>query len=606
MSNLKLAALAAILIVAPVSIVAYSLVGNSADEEEFDSPRIAALAKELAAGNQPAVAKFWEEMRGKAPLVEPVAGDKNSSWVTFVWRGDNQTRRVDALGGPPTGDFGAKMERLANTDLWFRTDRVPNDARFIYKFRVNAPDKVARDLAVQEADWKANPPRPDPLNSRNLPAEQGSLAELPNAPPEPWLQRIPGVQKGISNLIEGALPMRGVKELTIESEILNQERTFAVYTPPAYDPKGDLCGLLVMFDGNGCQQTTNNPFPVAVILDNLIAEEKIPPLVAVFVYQTEERNKELDCSDSFARFVTQELLPRVKREYRVSPEPSRAIVCGLSLGGLMSAYCGYRHADVFGNVLSLSGSYQQVPGMFAGTAAWDAEPGWLTRQFVSSPRLQVRFFLAAGRFENFHPYSLLGENRRLRDVLLAKGYSVNYREFSGGHDPVGWRGPFVEGLTALAAAASTSDDRRADVLNQLRDAINALYGDDSNRTPRINCGPCARFAVAFREQWNARFQEQVDIALVMTPDKSASGHVALRFADGSYFDGGNGVMSEQNLIALFPDKPIEQMEEFNFNRLRKLVGGLDRPFPLCPNYSDELTRKLIENHLARLASDKSE
>ncbi len=60
--------------------------------------------------------------------------------------------------------------------------------------------------------------------------------------------------------------------------------------------------------------------------------------------------------------------------------------------------------------------------------------------------------LAAGRFENFFPRSLLGENRRLRDVLEAKGYEVKFCEFSGGHDPVGWRGPFVEGMMALTSA----------------------------------------------------------------------------------------------------------------------------------------------------------
>jgi enterochelin esterase family protein len=34
-------------------------------------------------------------------------------------------------------------------------------------------------------------------------------------------------------------------------------------------------------------------------------------------------------------------------------------------------------------------------------------------------------------------------------VLQAKGYTVEYAEFSGGHDPVCWRGPFVDGLMAL-------------------------------------------------------------------------------------------------------------------------------------------------------------
>ncbi len=185
-----------------------------------------------------------------------------------------------------------------------------------------------------------------------------------------------------------------------------------------------------------------------MILDNLIGQKKIPPIVAVFVYQTERRNKELACDEKFADFVANELIPQVRKDFHVSSDPDHVIVSGLSLGGLMSSFCAYRHPEVFGNVISLSGSYQWFPGMFDG--AHD-EPGWLTRQFVASPKLPVRFFLTAGKFENFYPFSLLGENRRLRDVLQAKGYDVKYFEFSGGHDPVCWRGPFVDGLQWLTA-----------------------------------------------------------------------------------------------------------------------------------------------------------
>jgi enterochelin esterase-like enzyme len=34
-------------------------------------------------------------------------------------------------------------------------------------------------------------------------------------------------------------------------------------------------------------------------------------------------------------------------------------------------------------------------------------------------------------------------------VLLAKGYSVHYQQFVGGHDDVVWRGAFADGLIAL-------------------------------------------------------------------------------------------------------------------------------------------------------------
>src|SRR4051812_20382036 len=46
-------------------------------------------------------------------------------------------------------------------------------------------------------------------------------------------------------------------------------------------------------------------------------------------------------------------------------------------------------------------------------------------------------------------------------------------------------------------------DHNIAVLNALRDAINSVYGF-REVTPRINLGPCGRFAKAFREEWNAR------------------------------------------------------------------------------------------------------
>ena len=43
----------------------------------------------------------------------------------------------------------------------------------------------------------------------------------------------------------------------------------------------------------------------------------------------------------------------------------------------------------------------------------------------------------------------LDTNRHLRDVLVAKGYSVKYGEFNGNHSYVAWRADFAERLMAL-------------------------------------------------------------------------------------------------------------------------------------------------------------
>jgi len=408
-------------------------------EEAFDSPHLAALAKALEAGDQTALDRFWEEMQGKAPLIEPVADDPHSSRITFVWRGDSKTRRVNVQGGPATGDFANWMKRLGNTDLWYRTDRIPNDSRFAYFFQVDRPLKFPPHAE------KLPPlalPRADPLNPRKTSSADRSVVELPDALPQPWLKRLPGVPQGA--LSEHKLTSETVRDA---KPGFDHERQFMVYTPPNYDAKGRPYGLLVLFDGQG-NRNPSADMPVPVILDNLIASAKIPPLLAVFVYQTGGRNRELGCSQPFSDFVAKELVPWVRKNYHVSAGPTQVTIGGMSAGGRMAAYCGLRHSEVFGNVLSLSGGFEWWPG--ALEERMDEEPGWLTREFVTAPRLPVRFYLAAGRFEHwFFPSSLLTENRRLRDVLQAKGYTVAYAEFSGGHDPVCWRGPFVDGLMTL-------------------------------------------------------------------------------------------------------------------------------------------------------------
>src|SRR5262245_46061547 len=81
--------------------------------------------------------------------------------------------------------------------------------------------------------------------------------------------------------------------------------------------------------------------------------------------------------------------------------------------------------------------------------------------------------------------------------------------------------PFVMAAGLLASAASRHHapprHSRDWVLNGLRDDINAHYGY-LDGVPRVNRGPCGRFARAFREQWNARFRAKVHIAFVMPND----------------------------------------------------------------------------------------
>lgn len=383
----------------------------------LDSPRLMALDRKVKAGNRAAIKQFWEEVQDKTPLVEPLPGNDQLRRVTFLWRGGAEASEVTLNGQIPPDSQDAPLLRLANTDVWFLTLRLPATARFTYGFDRPGKRRIS-----------------DPLNPLRF--RSSSFAELPAAPPQSWTVTQPDVPKGT------------VTPEKLWSENLKEERSVSIYTPPDYNPKSGSYGLLVLFDG----QDYRGPMPIPTILDNLVAAKKIRPLVAILVdnLNEESRDRDLECYPPFADFLAKELVPWARQRYRFSTEPERTIVGGVSLGGLNAAYCALRYPEVFGNVLSQSGAFSYFPD-------WDEQEendtspfGWLIREFVTTRKLPIRFYLEAGLFENDCPEALLTQNRRLRDVLEAKGYSVVYSEFAGGHEFLSWRGSVADGLIALA------------------------------------------------------------------------------------------------------------------------------------------------------------
>ncbi|HTD86986.1 MAG TPA: hypothetical protein VK850_10450 [Candidatus Binatia bacterium] len=154
--------------------------------------------------------------------------------------------------------------------------------------------------------------------------------------------------------------------------------------------------------------------------------------------------------------------------------------------------------------------------------------------------------------------------------------------------------------TEPRAAHGSLSDRQIAALNQLRDEINSLYGFRDS-TPRINLGPCGRFAKAFREQWNARYPDKLNVVFVMSADGKQCHHVLVRLPNRDYYDGGNGVISKVALLQQYkPGTWLDEMTRFDLHRLDKWSYSLNRDYPLCPNYSDDATLRLINRFLDSL------
>jgi enterochelin esterase family protein len=427
--------------------------------EPYPTKRIQTLRAQINAG-QANTDSFWKQIKEEGtPLTEPFGSDGKYQLVTFLWRSKHDTRNVLVIGsflgvGPPA-DYS--MHQIANSDVWYLTLKLPSGGRFTYQLSPNDPLTFADARAPQRAATRqADPLSLNPLSA--CPPDTSkfnceSVAELPGAPPQPWLVKKPGTAEG------------RVEKQHIKSAIQKLDRPFSVYTPANYKADGPPNRLLILFDG---EDLADDPYPVTT-LDNLIAAGKIPATVAVFVENVPHRRLvDLVASDEFADFMAKELVPWIQSHYNVTKDPKQTVITGYSAGGLASAYVARRHSEVFGNVLSQSGAFwwsfehnggvcgSRCPesGGRGGDGARDTmtEGNIMAKEFLASPKLPLRFYLAAGTFEfdrDGGGGEILETTRHLRDVLLAKGYQVEYAQFVGGHDGLSWRGALADGLINL-------------------------------------------------------------------------------------------------------------------------------------------------------------
>ena len=118
------------------------------------------------------------------------------------------------------------------------------------------------------------------------------------------------------------------------------------------------------------------------------------------------------------------------------------------MGGLAAACAAVDHPEVFGKILAQSGSFYRAPT--------GEEPESLARQMANSPRLPLQFYIEVGLLETAaipsRDPSMLTANRLLRDVLIAKGYEIEFRDRFSGHEHAAWRATLSDGLIQLLSS----------------------------------------------------------------------------------------------------------------------------------------------------------
>ena len=318
------------------------------------------------------------------------------STVVFLYRGN--ARHV-VLAGDLNGWNPARepLARVEGTDLFYIEKNLDKYARIEYKL-------------VVDSTWIL-----DPLNKRVALGGYGANSDL-------WMPQYmpPG-----EILFRKDIPHGSVDTLVIESSLLKRSHPVFVYLPPDYGEAQAPYPSMYVTDGG---EYISLGLMVNV-LDNLIAEKRIEPIIGIFVdprtdvrdSKTSRRMSDYTMSDTFIQFLSREVRGRLLQTYRLDPDPHQTAIMGASLGALIATYAVFTAPEVFGLCAAQSPSY------------WWNKSAILT-QARHTTSIPVKMYIDTGTILDAQE-----ESRTMRDILLRKGCNLSYSEYPEGHNWMNWR-----------------------------------------------------------------------------------------------------------------------------------------------------------------------
>lgn len=213
------------------------------------------------------------------------------------------------------------------------------------------------------------------------------------------------------------------------------ERDYWLYVPVQYSP-AEPAAMMVFQDG-GAYVNEKGDFRVPIVFDNLIARGEMPPTIGLFINPgnipakdpnskpQSNRSFEYDTlSDQYARFLLEEMLPEVAKDYKLADNPSARAICGISSGGICAFTVAWQRPDAFSKVLSHVGSFTNIRGGHVYPA--------MIRQTEKKP---VRVFLqdGSGDLDNkFGNWPLA--NQQMAAALKFSRYDYQFIYGDGGHN----------------------------------------------------------------------------------------------------------------------------------------------------------------------------
>ncbi len=279
--------------------------------------------------------------------------------------------------------------------------------------------------------------RSTPLYLLTLAIVAASQAQTPDTP-NPDIQ----YRLGPDSLPQEGVPHGEIRgPFTLPSQAYpGTQHTYWVYVPAQYDPA--IPASLMIFNDGQAFKAEDGDIRAQNVLDNLIYRREIPVMIAVFINpgrrpdqpepnlrewgdRTTNRPTEYNTlDDKYARVIVDELLPVVKKEYKISDDPDQHAIGGASSGAIAAFTVAWQRPDQFHKVLSFVGSFTNIRGGNAYPDIVRKSEKKPIRVFLQDGRNDLRAVRPDGGYDQTRDWFY--QNVRLMQALTDKGYEVNY------------------------------------------------------------------------------------------------------------------------------------------------------------------------------------
>jgi sugar lactone lactonase YvrE/enterochelin esterase-like enzyme len=193
---------------------------------------------------------------------------------------------------------------------------------------------------------------------------------------------------------------------------------------------------MIFQDGGGFVSETG-AWHAPTVFDNLIQQGAMPVTIGIFIdpgvlpahkpnqMGRYNRSYEYDgLGGLYARFLLEEIIPEVSKQYKISADPNDRGISGSSSGGIAAFTAAWEHPEAFHRVLSFIGSYTDLRG-------GDVYPSLIRKMEPKPLRL---FFQDGSNDQNIYAGWWYQANQAMVAALEFAGYDVKFVVGTEGHN----------------------------------------------------------------------------------------------------------------------------------------------------------------------------